>query len=95
MQKRTGITALPFCILSVSCREDIVDGEGRADFALADLLAYAHGEYFALGERLGRIGFSTDKKKTEKKKEPFYKAVAKPNKKAPATNKDKGKRRTK
>lgn len=82
-------------ILSVSCREDIVDESGRADFALADLLAYAHGEYFALGERLGKIGFSTDKRKTEKrpekKKEPFYAAVAKQTKKAPSGNKDKGK----
>ena len=78
-------------ILAVSCREEIVDGEGRADFALADLLAYAHGEYFALGERLGKIGFSTDKKKEEKKAEPFYRAVAKQAKKAPSKNKDKGK----
>lgn len=78
-------------ILSVSCREDIVDESGRADFALANLLAYAHGEYYALGERLGKIGFSTDKKKAEKKKEPFYKAVAKQTKKAPSGNKDKGK----
>ena len=86
-------------ILSVSCRHDIVDGDGRADFALADLLAYAHGEYYALGDKLGRIGFSTDKKtdkkidkkKEEKKTAPFYKAVAKQTKKAPAANKDKGK----
>ena len=29
----------------------------------ADLLAYAHGEYYSLGEIVGRFGFSTDKKK--------------------------------
>ena len=83
-------------ILSVSCRQDIVDADGKADFSLANLLAYAHGEYYALGDRLGKIGFSTDKKGDENKKpEPFYKAVAKKTKKPPSQSKDKGKRRSK
>lgn len=50
-------------IVSVSCREDIIDEGGRMRFDLADLLAYAHGEYYSLGEIVGRFGFSTDKKK--------------------------------
>ncbi len=49
-------------IVSVSCRDDILEN-GRICYDKADLLAYAHGEYFALGEKLGRFGFSTDKKK--------------------------------
>lgn len=49
-------------IVSVSCREDILE-DGRMCYDKADLLAYAHGEYFALGEKLGKFGFSTDKKK--------------------------------
>ncbi len=53
-------------IVSISCREDIIDKEGKLHFERADLLAYAHGEYFNLGERIGRFGFSTDKKKEEK-----------------------------
>ena len=48
-------------IVSVSCDEDILDAEGRMCFDRAGLLAYAHGEYFALGRKLGRFGFSTDK----------------------------------
>lgn len=48
-------------IVSVSCREDVME-EGRICYDKADLLAYAHGEYFALGEKLGKFGFSTDKK---------------------------------
>ena len=47
-------------IVAVSCREDILD-EGRICYDKANLLAYAHGEYFALGEKLGKFGFSTDK----------------------------------
>ena len=64
-------------ILSVSCHEDILDKDGKMHFERADLLAYAHGEYYSLGERVGRFGFSTDKPKKEKKptteeKKPFY-----------------------
>ena len=69
-------------IVGVSCDDEMLDGEGKLRFDNANLLAYAHGEYFALGEKVGRFGFSTDKnkktaeKKTDKKKEdgnqPFY-----------------------
>lgn len=51
-------------ILSVSCRGELIDGDGKLRYDKANLLAYAHGEYYALGERLGRFGFSTDKNKT-------------------------------
>lgn len=53
-------------IVGVSCREDIMDEAGKIRLDRAKLLAYAHGEYFALGEKLGRFGFSTDKPKTKK-----------------------------
>jgi len=55
-------------IVSVSCREELIDGDGRLCLEKARLLAYSHGEYYSLGERLGRFGFSTDKKKSSKKK---------------------------
>lgn len=54
-------------ILSVSCNESIMDGDGKMRFDRADLLAYAHGEYYSLGEVIGRFGFSTDKPKKQKK----------------------------
>ena len=28
-----------------------------------DLLAYCHGQYYSLGNRLGKFGFSVEKKK--------------------------------
>ena len=37
-------------------------------FDKAKLIAYSHGEYYALGKKLGRFGFSTDKKKKGKRK---------------------------
>ena len=50
-------------IVSVSCREELMSGDGRLMLDAANLLAYAHGEYFSLGEKLGKFGFSTDKSK--------------------------------
>ncbi len=86
-------------ILSVSCREELLDKQGKLHFENADLLAYAHGEYYTLGERVGRFGFSTDKaqkaersaRRAENKEEkaPFYKSVARPTSRRPG-NKDKG-----
>ena len=61
-------------IVSVSCDESIIDAEGRMCFDRADLLAYAHGEYFSLGEKVGVFGFSTKtpkgKRYTPKSTEP-------------------------
>lgn len=48
-------------IVSVSCDEDMVDKDGKLRFDKMNLLAYAHGEYFRLGECVGRFGFSTKK----------------------------------
>ena len=39
------------------------DKDGKFHLEKAALIAYAHGEYFTLGKRLGNIGFSTNKKK--------------------------------
>ena len=50
-------------IVNVSCDEEIIDERGRICFERAGLIAYSHGEYFALGRKVGRFGFSTDKKK--------------------------------
>ncbi len=50
-------------IVGISCSEDMIDGDGKLRFDRANLLAYAHGEYYALGEVIGRFGFSTDRQK--------------------------------
>ena len=48
-------------IVSVSCDESIIDKNGKIRYDRADLLAYVHGEYFRLGDKVGKFGFSTDK----------------------------------
>lgn len=54
-------------IVSVSCDDSIIDEAGKIRFDKAGLLAYAHGEYYALGEKVGKFGFSTDKPKKNTK----------------------------
>lgn len=55
-------------ILSVTVREELIDGKGRMALEKADLLAYVHGEYYALGRRLGSFGYSVRKKTCGSKK---------------------------
>ncbi|MBO5981132.1 MAG: flavin reductase family protein [Clostridia bacterium] len=49
--------------LSVSVDEKFIEDSGRLALEKADLLAYAHGSYFALGKNVGTFGFSVRKKK--------------------------------
>ena len=47
----------------VSVDDAYLDEKGRLDLERADLIAYSHGEYFLLGRKLGKFGFSVQKKK--------------------------------
>ena len=49
-------------IISVAVEETLVDKHGKLHLDREDLLAYAHGDYYALGEKLGSKGFSVRKK---------------------------------
>ena len=53
-------------IVAVNVDECLFNSTGKLDFIKCGLLAYAHGEYFTLGKRLGGFGFSV--KKTRKNK---------------------------
>ena len=55
-------------IVNVSCREEIMDEKGKICLEKAGLITYSHGEYYALGKRLGKFGFSAAKKKKHAKK---------------------------
>ena len=55
-------------IVSVSVDEQYLDANGKLNLSRANLAAYAHGEYFALGRNLGKFGFSVMKKSTKNKK---------------------------
>ncbi len=50
-------------IVGVNVEEKYVDSKGKLNLQQCGLAAYAHGEYFALGRKLGDFGFSVRKKK--------------------------------
>lgn len=74
-------------IVSVSCDESILDESGKIRFDKAGLLAYAHGEYFALGEKVGKFGFSTKKPEKTTQKKRTAPAKDKPKAEEPTENK--------
>ena len=49
-------------IVAVDADESVRDENGRLCLDRAGLAAFAHGEYFALGEKIGKFGFSAAKK---------------------------------
>lgn len=54
-------------IVAVDVDDSLLDNEGKLHLERADLVAYAHGEYFSLGKRLGGFGFSVKKKPRARK----------------------------
>ncbi len=50
-------------IVAVQVEERFLDSKGKLNLQQAGLLAYAHGEYFALGRKCGDFGFAVKKKK--------------------------------
>ena len=57
-------------ITAVNVEERYVDSKGKLNLQQMGLLAYAHGEYFSLGRKLGDFGYSVRKKKKTPKKPP-------------------------
>lgn len=49
-------------IAAVQAEERYIDSKGKLNLQQAGLLAYAHGEYFALGRKCGNFGFSVRRK---------------------------------
>ena len=53
-------------IVSVGVDESLLDEKGALHLDRAGLAAFAHGEYFELGKKIGSFGFSVRKKKKPK-----------------------------
>ena len=58
-------------IVATDVDESLIDANGKLHLERAGLVAYAHGDYFGLGKKLGTFGYSVAKKK---KKPPHKKA---------------------
>lgn len=48
-------------VVSVTVDESLMDENGKFDINSAGLMAYSHGEYFVLGKKLGKFGYSVKK----------------------------------
>lgn len=53
-------------VVCVTVDDKYMDDKGRFDLGKADLIAYSHGEYFSLGKKLGKFGYSVAKTKPAK-----------------------------
>ena len=49
-------------IVAVDADDSCIRGSGKLDLSRAGLIAYSHGEYFALGQKLGKFGFSVQRR---------------------------------
>ena len=49
-------------VLSINASEEFIDEKGAFDISKCDLIAYANGKYFELGNQVGKFGFSVKKK---------------------------------
>lgn len=54
-------------IVATDVEESLLDDKGALHLEQAGLLAFAHGTYYALGDRLGTFGYSVRKKKKRRK----------------------------
>ncbi len=50
-------------VVAVNVDDKYIDNTGALDLEKAGLLAYAHGFYYTLGRKIGKFGFSVEKKK--------------------------------
>ena len=50
-------------VLGVTVDDTYLDETGKFDINGTGLIMYSHGEYFALGKKLGKFGYSVQKKK--------------------------------
>ena len=54
-------------IVAVNIDERYIDEKGKFHIEKCALAAYAHGQYFALGKKIGSFGYSVKKKNNKKK----------------------------
>ncbi len=50
-------------IVATNVDESLLDQSGKLCIERANLIAFAHGEYYSIGEKIGKFGFSAAKKK--------------------------------
>ena len=55
-------------VLAIHADEQYIDEKGAFDISKCDLIAYANGGYYSLGKKIGKFGYSVQKKKKKNRK---------------------------
>lgn len=55
-------------VLAINADERYINEKGAFDISKCDLITYANGHYYTLGKKIGRFGFSVQKKKKVRRK---------------------------
>ena len=55
-------------VLSIDADEKYINEKGAFDISKCNLIAYANGGYYELGKKIGKFGYSVEKKKKKKQK---------------------------
>ena len=55
-------------VLSIDADEKYINEQGTFDISKCDLIAYANGGYYSLNKKIGKFGYSVEKKKKKYKK---------------------------
>jgi len=50
-------------VLSIDADEQYIDETGKFDISKCNLISYSNGNYYSTGKKLGKFGFSVEKKK--------------------------------
>lgn len=53
-------------VLSIDADDKYIDEKGAFDISKCDLIAYANGGYYSLDKKIGKFGYSVEKKKKKK-----------------------------
>lgn len=65
-------------IVAVDVDESLIGEDGKLHLERAQLAAYAHGDYYELGRRIGSFGFAVAKKKKNRPQSAKNKTASKP-----------------
>ena len=55
-------------VLSIDADEQYIDEKGAFDISKCNLISYSNGGYYTMGKKIGKFGFSVEKKKRKLKK---------------------------
>ena len=55
-------------VLGINADEKFIDENGAFDISKCNLIAYSNGNYYSLGKKIGKFGFSVQKNKKRRKK---------------------------